>query len=406
MNYTPGGALDFWENTVRPKCGKGGQFYLDIAKRLGHSRFVSRNNGEWSLPWQQALIPGFEMPAYDPTFAKSFAQVSDERALEMRDLIRAGEKLAIMYSGGMDSTVVVVALLKNLTPEELESVAIVTSVHAVIENPDFWGKYIQGKFKIIDSLNNWYDDIIAMGYRPVTADEGDCIMGTSIGLQLYHNYDVYISELDPATRANLSSLRYKISSGDVHYSVYRDIIIRHLAYDQTPAGKEFGRLLYEKYAHNANTASVPIHSLHDFFWWLIFNVKYLNCSVRSSLFYNNALPVRQCIDTIVNWFNGADYQRWSMANNNNGSKIRDTLATYKYDARKYIYDFDNNEWYFHFKTKLESLINLMYKGRDHARNGSYMIGLDTNYQHLPYSDPSVEEYFTTHLMNYRIDWTD
>jgi hypothetical protein len=189
----------------------------------------------------------------------------------------------------------------------------------------------------------------------------------------------------------------------VHFSQYKDIIIRHLAYNTSDDGLEFGRLLYEKYVHNINTSSVPVNSLHDFFWWLIFNVKYLNCSVRSAIYYNERLPIRQCLDSTVNWFNGKDYQLWSMVNNNNGEKIRKTLATYKYAQRKYIYSYDKNEWYFYFKTKLESLNNLLIKPKHNK--GNLNLGVSKDYEWLSVEDPSVREYFRHHLTNYKINWT-
>lgn len=396
----------FW-NRIRSECGAGGQFYIDIAKKVLQNRFVPRN-GEWSMPWKQELIPGFEMPAYDPNFSKSFEQVTDERANQIKAKIHNGEKFAVMYSGGMDSTLVLTSLLKNLNKEELESVAVCASIHSIIENPDYWNKHIHGKLKLMDSMHHTYDDYIGMGYRPITADEGDCIFGTSIGLQLYHNYDYYVSELSPTVQENLLKLRHKISSGDVHYSVFKDIIARHLAYNTTPEGLEFGRLLYEKYNHNIQTASVPVHSLHDFFWWLIFDVKYLNCSVRGAIYFNHTLPIRQCIDSIENWFNGGEYQNWSMANNNNGNKIKNTLASYKFVQRQYIYEFDKNDWYFNFKTKLESLSNLLVKGKMKTQEkevpGKFTVGIDKNYLPLHTHDKTVRNYFTHNLSNYKIDW--
>lgn len=404
MRGDPAAPTDYWKS-VRDECGPGGKFYCDIAKRFMQSRFVSRDGSEWSLPWKQEMIPDFVMPKYDPSFNKTFEQVTDDRALEMKKLIHQGQKLAVMYSGGMDSTLVLVALLRNLTEEELKSVVICASIHSIIEYPTFWEKHIQGKFKIIESLNNWYDDIIGMGYRPITADEGDCIFGTSIGLQMYHNWDGYLRDLSPDVKQRLSMLRYQISNQEVHYSTYKDILIRHLAYDRSsPEGLEFGRILYEKYVHNINTSEVPVHSLHDFFWWLIFNVKYLNCSVRGAIYYNTRIPVRECIDSIENWFNGKDYQLWSMVNNNNGEKIRKTLATYKYAERQYIYDFTKDEWYFNFKTKLESLGNLLIKGKRHP--GNLNLGVSKNYDWLSVEDADVREYFRHHLVNYKIDWTD
>lgn len=401
----------FW-GEIRRQCGRGGKFYIDIARRFAQSRFVTRDKSEWSLPWPQVIMPGFEMPAYDPAFNKSYEQVTDERALQIRDQIRAGKKFAVMYSGGMDSTLVLASLIKNLSQEEMESVVVCASVHSILENPYFWKKFVYGKIKVVDSVTHFYDDLIRLGYRPITADEGDCIFGTSIGLQLYHNYDFYVSDLSPTVRDNLMKIKNSVSNPNVHYSRYRDILVKHFAYNRTKDGLEFGRLLYEKYAKSAETTDVPVQSLHDFFWWLIFNVKYLNCSVRGSIFFNKTLPPKVAMDNIENWFNGGEYQQWSMVNNNNGEKIRESLATYKYAQRRYIYDVDKNEWYFYFKTKLESLGNLSIKKsikRDatgEKKSGKLILGLDDQYNVLAMDDESVQNYFDHHLNQYEIDWTE
>jgi len=99
-----------------------------------------------------------------------------------------------------------------------------------------------------------------------------------------------------------------------------------------------------------------------------------------------------------------------MVNNNNGEKIKNTLATYKYAQRRYIYDFDKNEWYFKYKTKLESLSNLLVKGKmkteDKEIPGKLTVGLDLNYEPLHTKDYYVREYFKYHLSNYQIDWAN
>lgn len=399
------GIKQFWDECYAAS-GPGGKFFINIAKRLNQSRFVGRN-GEWSLPWEQVLIPGFEMHKYDPNFKLTFSEVTDRRALEIKARIQKGDRFAVMYSGGIDSTVILVSLLKNLTQEELKNIAVCTSIHAVFEYPSFWEKYIINKIKIIDSANNWYDDVIMLGYHPITGDEGDAILGTQIGLNLYHNYDYYVSLLpEPELRGKLLKLKYRISDPDVHYSVFKPLLVRHFAYEQSASGIEFGRLLYEKYNKNVVTAKdgPPILSLHDFFWWLIYDVKYLNCSVRASIYYNVTLPYREVIDSQINWFNGVEYQLWSMANNNNGQKIRNTVSSYKYAARKYIYDFDGDEWYFYFKTKLESLNNLAVKPKVKEFYGNEVIGVDSNYQPLIIGDPEVRTWFKEKISNYKIDW--
>ena len=392
-----------WQKMAN-ELGPDARFFINIGRRVNPNRFVTRN-GEWSLPWRQELIPGFEMPAYDPGYAKSFAEVSDGKAQEIKARIAQGEQFAVMYSGGIDSTVIMAALVKNLTAEELESVTVCASVNSIIENPTFWEKFIHNRLKVRDSSALKYDDIIESGLTPITADEGDCIFGTLIGLTLYNNYDQYIKDLGPETRANLAPLKYRISDPEVHFSTYKDLIIKHLSLEGEP---DFGRILYEKYVHNVNTASVPVHSLHDFFWWLIFNVKYLNCAVRGALYLNDRLDYRECMYRVVNWFSDPEYQRWSMANNNNGQKIQRTLSTYKTAARNYIYDVDHNDWYRNFKIKLESLWTIGIQ-QDLSqvsvdRRPVSRVALTTDFQMHYIEDASVQEFYRHHLGNYKIDW--
>jgi len=391
---------DFW-NDVRNQSSDGGKFYIDISKRIVPNTSVSRCSGQWSTPWNQSIIPGMEAPEYNPSFNKLYSDITDARALEIKELINQGQKFALFYSGGIDSTLVLFALIKNLTEEELKSLAICASVDSIIENPNTWEKYISGKFKIIDSKKNWLSDVILAGYRPITSEPADQIMGNLMAITMYHNYEGLIRHLSPSVKYNLQKIKNKISSEDTHYSAYKDLISRHLAYDTSVEGLKFGRILYEKYNKCIQTSPWPTHSLHDFFWSTYFNLKYTNCVIRGALYYNTGVPKKECLDAIIPWFHTTDYQQWSMVNNNNGQKIRNTLASYKYASRKYIHDFDKNDWFFYFKTKLESLTNILrYDVSDMGTN----VGVDTNFQMLSFEDKSIKDYFIHHLLNYKIDW--
>lgn len=392
----------FWNN-LYSEAAHSGKFFIDIARRVNPCRFVSRN-GEWSLPWNQEIPPGFEMPDYDREFALSFSDVTDRRALMIKSLIvEQGQKFAVMYSGGIDSTLICCALIKNLTAEELENIVICTSSHAVVENPNFFLSFIKDKFLIIDSNANKYDDLIEMSYRPITADEGDCIFGTVLGLSLYNNYDYLISGLSGDSRRDLVAIKNRFADDNVHYSRYKDVIIKHFSVDTDP---KFGEKFYEKFERNIKTATVPVHSLHDYFWWMIFNIKYLNCALRGAIYFNDRIPCKQAVDNwIINWFNDRDYQLWSMANNNNGEKIGLTASTYKTAARRYIYALDKNPWYFNFKTKLESLGGSIVVSQklDHLPIGkrpNARFGLDKDYNLLFIDDPAVQRYIMSHILQF------
>jgi len=395
---------DFW-NSLEPIVQDGGKFMLNLGKRYKPNRFVSRN-GEWSLPWKQEIPPMFRMPTYDPNFSKSFSDVCDERAGDIKNMIASGKKFAIMYSGGLDSTLIMSALIKNLTREELENIVVCCNLHSLIENPIFWKKFIKDKFKLFDSSVIKYDDLIEMGYCPITGDEGDAIFGTMMGHEMMQNYSYYLSKVSSKSRIRLESIKEKQTDPSVHWSKYKDIIIQQFSLGDDA---EFGKSWYEKFAKNIKTATVPIQSLHDFYWWMIFNIKYLNCATRISFLLNDRLHCKDLFENkTLNWFNNDGFQLWSMVNNNNGEKIELSPATYKMAARKYIYDLDHNDWYFYFKLKIGSLGVVVYNHNvdhlDKKYRPNARFGLDKNYNTLYIDDPNVQDFIREKMINFKKDW--
>lgn len=408
---------DFWQNTWL-ETSPGGKFYIDLGRRFNPNRFVTRNQSIWSLPWPQQIIPKFALVDYDADFTGTFAEVSDRRALDFQRRIRENdEKFVVLYSGGIDSTSVLVSLFKNLTKEELKNIAVAASTASVAENPYFWRDHIHGRVQVIDSMVYKYDYLIESGYTPITADDGDCIHGTLFGINLYHNWAHLSADLSESSKKHLMDIMPRFSDPEVHYSEYKDLLISYFANDDNPtyplvaapeSDPDFGRRLYEKFRLNCDTAGVPIQSLHDFFWWLIFNVKMLNCAVRGPLYYNDRLDPRTVIEKTENWYADVGYQKWSMVNNNNGVKIGASAATYKQAARDYIWDYDHNDWYRAFKLKLESMNqNTVRQTQDSSSplgRASQRFGITDKYEMLNIDHPRVQDYIKHHLANYKIDW--
>lgn len=406
---------------VYNSTSEGGKFAIDLARRFNPNRFVSRNNSIWTLPWPQEIIPKYAMVDYDPTFNKSFNEVCELKAREYAKRIRdRNEKFAIMYSGGIDSTVIMVSLLRTLTNEELKNVSVCTSVSAITENPYFWREHIFGRFNVIDSSTTKYHKLIKDGYTPVTADDGDCIFGTVFGLSVYYNWEAIVekSNMSSDSKTFVANNIHRFSDESVHYSKFKDLLISYLnippnqkfpLVGQENPNPDFGRLLYDKFDLNCQTAGMPINSLHDFFWWLIFNVKMLNCGVRGALYYNDDIEPHCAIYSVDNWYNDPLYQHWSMNNNNNGQKIIGGPATYKKAARDFIYEFDKNHWYRSFKLKLESMVNNVthqeVNETNKNRRPSSRFGITKNYDLLFIDDIDVQNYIKHHLGNYKITWS-
>ncbi|MFZ3230197.1 MAG: hypothetical protein WA160_08330 [Pseudobdellovibrio sp.] len=370
INYSQGSLSLYWDE-IYNKSHAEGQFHINLARRFAKNRFVARS-GNWTTPWQTELAPGFEIPNNYSTFSGSFSDVTNSRALDIKKLINTSEsRVAVYYSGGIDSVVCLAALIQNLSTKELQKIDVCMSSESIIENPYFFENYISGKFNILDSAFVNYNDIEKRQDYAITCDQGDSIFGTELATEMYYKYD--------------------LSNRDVHFSRYQDMIIEFF---QLNNHNQFGKLFYERLLENINTSEVQIFSLHDFFWWIIFNLKYMDCALRGPVFYYPGIENRKMAitKTIINWFHHNSYQYWSMANNNNGQKIRgNSAATYKWAARQYIYAFDKNDWYLRHKLKLSSLINLSHRNKNNL-SGSTIFALDTKYDLMPLLDKKTEEF--------------
>lgn len=378
-----------WDS-LYPSLNEAGKFWLDLAKFFnGHNCFISRN-GNWKSPWQFEVVPGFEMPKINPSFSKSFSEITDKRALDIRELVRkSDQKIALYYSGGIDSTICLTALLRNLNVEELNNIHVCLSAESIHENPFFFEKFIYNKLKIIDSSTNQYSDILAKGFMAITADQGDCLFGTEAAVQLYRMLKSLCGQLSTISRNKIENLLKNHSASEIAYSEFADIIRLYFACDRNPA---FGSTLYDLIVKNIQTSTVHIYSLHDFFWWIIFNLKYMHCATRSVISYSGDQDQEQALQHgIINWFNHPEYRLWSLVNNNNGEKIRGTSPTaYKWAGRQYIYSFDKNDWYLHHKMKLASLGSIFSRSAKKIDRIS-LFGMSNNYKILRLTDPEVIE---------------
>lgn len=388
----------------------GSKFLLNTAHAFGYSSFIPRQ-GEWTLPWKVAVAPGYEMPEYDPNYSKSFAEVSDMRAMDLKNLInQTGKKFAVFWSGGIDSTCCVTAILKNLTPEELKHVHIAMSPDSIIENPNFYNNFIRGKIQVVDSQENRYSDFVEQGFVCIPSDLGDALFGTELGTKMYAQFKELAYNLPADTRKLVENLYYDVISEDVHYSRYEELIVAYLdallAKGKAivrPSDASFGRKFYEKLVHNINTSTVPIHSLHDFFWWIIFNIKFMHCALRAPYLYSMGENRRKVAEEgVFSWYGSKDYQQWSMNNNNNGQKINGTRqSSYKHVARNYIHEFDKNDWYYRYKLKIASLPIVNYRNwQKNVADYGTRFGMNSNYDMLRFKDPAVDEFILTSLQNF------
>lgn len=393
---------------------EGARFYSNIARAFGYESFIPRQ-GKWSGPWKTDVMEEHILPRYDSNFKLSFEEITDNRAKDIINLIETTDKkISIFYSGGIDSTTCLVSIIKNLSKKHLDNIYVCMSADSVIENPNFYYQYIKDKINVLDSLNNLYSSLADTGFISVTADSGDALFGTELGTKMYAQYQSLILDESLTQQRIYKDLYFKINDPDTHYSKFKSLIIKYFnkilqknVSNLNNFDKKFGELFYEKLNKNIQTSEVPILSLHDFYWWIIFNIKYLHCALRPGLIYSAGANRKKVFgNNLFNWYGNTDYQLWSMANNNNGEKIIGTTqGSYKHIARKYIAKFDHNEWYYNHKIKIGSMPFVVARNyRKHFKDFDPVFGLDTNYDVAMIGTPDVDTLILDGLKNYKIDW--
>jgi hypothetical protein len=85
-------------------------------KLIGLNISVVDRTEHIKMPFNFKLYDGFQIPNIDPNFNMSYEDCCNKRAVEIINLSRRLNKpIRVLYSGGIDSTLTLVSLIKNFT---------------------------------------------------------------------------------------------------------------------------------------------------------------------------------------------------------------------------------------------------------------------------------------------------
>jgi hypothetical protein len=319
---------------------------------------INRNTGTdfdlWST-WYNTFIPSwdlvdrteqFKFPIRTEIYEQcrlpvlthkhlSYKECCDKRAKEIWDAsTRLNKPIGIMWSGGIDSTRVLVSFLENFPLAELKDrVQIICSEYSAVENPVFYQKYVVPNFKLINSENMpWmFDGSMLI----VTGEMNDELFGT-------HTLKNYLS-------INTETYTTKFNKQNI-FNYYHPRIKDERA----------TWLLIEGVINAADKYGIVIDNEADWFWWWNFCFKWQNCYLRLL-----TLAMPKCWsginrnymnDYIHHFFGTEEFQLWAI--NSPDIRVIKQWKNYKYQAKKEIFDFDGDQNYFENKTKRGSLVTV------------------------------------------------
>lgn len=259
------------------------------------------------------------IPRVDGYPRLSFAHCCEARAVE---LLAAHPQLHIMWSGGIDSTSALVALLKALPTHEHDRLTVFLSSHSIAENPSFYHRHIAGRLAVrrVVGKAGLYDEVV------VTGELGDQLFGSDLMLQCTRRLG-FDSLAQP--HAEVLPRLFATLTGDL----------------------DTGRSIYAHYAPITAEAPYPLVSAQDFLWWWNFSQKWQHVKFRH-LLYEELADYRPLFGRVSHFFDTDDFQRWSLTHPD--QKLGPRIDTYKTPAKRYIVDFTGEAAYL-TKLKIGSL---------------------------------------------------
>tara|TARA_Y100001972_G_scaffold77605_1_gene94336 strand:+ start:6005 stop:7720 length:1716 start_codon:yes stop_codon:yes gene_type:complete len=257
-------------------------------------------------------------------FKDTFSQVADSTAASLWD---ENKKIKVYWSGGIDSTVALIALLKTKPTDWQDRLEVIYTHNSIEENINFWINHIKDKIKCEKVVD------------PKLTDDKFHVQ-------------------NPFNNAVLKHIKDNASEGLTVTGECGDQLFGSAAFVEDPKLLTMSIFDYLKKEHSNNIdeinmlnskCPIELKTISDMLWWWNFNCKWQEVSFRSLALINN----KEYLDNIRHFFKTDNFQKWSIENPD--KKIKDTLESYKFTAKNYIYDYDKDDNYRDYKIKEGSL---------------------------------------------------
>lgn len=291
-----------------------------------------------TLPFRNDIIECLPLRTPMATPGLDFAEVTNRRCLDLRQN-RFHRPWVVSWSGGIDSTVILVSILRNLPRADWGNITVACNRCSIWESPRFWQLHVEPNFAVIDSSELY-----------ARSCDSDCyIIDGEPGDQLY------AGGMSQAMTCDDPDLL------DLDLEHHADRLIDYVAhYRRSPtvpaAGREFAVWYHDLVTKDAAVNGHTLHTFHDFFWWNFFNLAWTSARFRAMTLgsWSSRGSADHYLDSMIHWYDSPDYQTWSMTSNRRGVKYGDTVGDYKRASKQYVTDFTRDRFWAKYKTKIYS----------------------------------------------------
>jgi hypothetical protein len=277
----------------------------------------------------------FPMPAFRK-MSETLETICNKRATELLERAeRLDMRLNVFWSGGIDSTLMLVSLLKNANADQRKRIVILMSEESIKEYPLFYEKHIRAQIQTDSSAMFPY--LLGTQQLFVGAEHNDQLFGSD----------------------KVAALIAKFGNGIIHKPYDRDVFFS--LFDATLNDAARTNLYLDLFERLKGASPVDIHSNYLFLWWINFSMKWQSVFMRMLAYTaeRNAskLNLEYLKTNYSHFYNTDEFQLWSM--NNLDKRIKDEWRTYKWPCKDIIYDYTKDAVYRDTKVKVGSLYFLL-----------------------------------------------
>ena len=374
--------LNAFDNKV-PKHTHG-SYWLNLTPLIMGLTDLRGRSGTFTTPWNAVSPYRQPLPDLSIPETRNIKDLIDIRGHEIYQSAKlANKKIMVMWSGGIDSTTVLVSLLKAIpTAEQKDMLTVCLSTDSVVENLVFYQKFISNRLHIVHRLSVTFNNEFLNKFVIVHGDPGDALFGPSIG-----RYKPLMATNDHLRNFNDS----------------REIIYKCINPNNFCA-EDLTKWFVDKICDNLlETKPYQVTSIADWFWWQYINFKwegslwrpFHGVGIRQD--HKDPISVENSKFYLENIFFHTDYfQRWSYTNI---KTLVPTEKDHKRPAKEYILEFDKNELYFQHKTKVASM-PLHYNNGAEKNYWARPVYYDANWVGYTLNDPGVYDMALNALLSY------
>jgi hypothetical protein len=320
--------------------------------------------GQLDTPWHlhSTLSP---IPRINESETR-FDVVLDSIADEFGKSVELSDKTVYLYwSGGVDSTSILVSILRTWSPTLLKRLVILYDTVSLHENAYFYHTFIKGRLSE-QSVASF--EVNKDNYNKIIILDGEG--GNQCTVGLYVQNLAYLGRFDLLTEPwrNQKDLK-KLLLGAEDFNV---------------------ELVTDSIKH----APVDIVSGYEFLWWATYNFKYDDVMIRKMFGYSKALTSQQTKvlwdDGIYRFYRHPRMQVWAM--NNCRQREEKLHITVKYVQKDYIYQFDKNDFY--WSSKIEQGSNSPKLQETYPNAGIFkspLFAIDKDWKKYSLADPETRK---------------